>query len=158
LTVSCSGLGWNGLQIDISYGHVVTPEPSSVHFTNLLPEFPAPLIRAYPIYTVLAEKLHAIVDGGMRNSRMKDFYDVWFLRSTPSLDVNQLRTAVQQTFARRQTPMPAKESVVAFSDQFASEKQADWNRFLARNQLRDPEGSLRAVTARIQDFSKPLFS
>jgi hypothetical protein len=146
------------LQIDISYGHAVTPGPESVHFTNLLPEFPAPQIRAYPVYTVLAEKIHAIVVGGMRNSRMKDFYDVWFLRATPSLDINQLRTAVQQTFARRQTPVPTKEPVAAFSDQFVSEKRVEWERFISRNGLRDPEGSFQSVIARIREFSMPLFT
>lgn len=146
------------LQVDISYGHAITPGPESVNFTNLLPEFPAPQIRAYPVYTVLEEKIHAIVAGGIRNSRMKDFYDVWFLRTTPSLDLGQLRSAVRQTFARRQTPVPSKEPVVAFSDQFVSEKRVEWERFISRNGLRDPEGSFQTVIARIREFSMPLFT
>ena len=32
--------------------------------------------------TVVAEKLEAIVSLGMLNSRMKDFYDIWFLART----------------------------------------------------------------------------
>lgn len=144
------------LQIDISFGHAVTPGPQTVQFTNLLTEFPAPAIRAYPIYTVLAEKIHAMVAGGMRNTRMKDFYDVWFLRNTPLLDQNQLKSAIQQTFARRQTPLPTT-APEAFSDQFAMEHQNDWQRFLARNDLKDPAGSLRGVTQAVRDFAMPLF-
>ena len=145
------------LQIDVSFGHAVTPGPESVQFTNLLPDFPPPHIRAYPIYTVLAEKLHAIVAGGMRNSRMKDFYVVCFLRNTPALDMNQLRTAIRQTFARRGTPMPTTEPV-AFSDQFASEHQAEWQRFITRNRLKDINGALRGATREIRDFSAPLLA
>jgi hypothetical protein len=42
-------------------------------------DVPAPVLRAYPREAVVAEKLHAMVDLGLANSRMKDFFDLWFL-------------------------------------------------------------------------------
>jgi len=60
-------------KIDIGFGDAVTPGPEDVVYPVLLPDLPAPRIRAYPMYTVVAEKLHAIVELGMSNSRMKDF-------------------------------------------------------------------------------------
>jgi len=36
-------------------------------------------LRAYPVYTVIAEKYEAIVSLGMANTRLKDYFDLWFL-------------------------------------------------------------------------------
>lgn len=63
------------IQVDIGYGDAVTPAPQEISYPTLL-EFPAPQLRAYPIYTVVAEKFQALVLLGIANSRMKDFYDI----------------------------------------------------------------------------------
>src|SRR5690606_11085973 len=63
------------LQVDVGFGDAITPEASVIEFPPLL-DFPAPRLRAYPRETVIAEKLEAMVQLGMANSRMKDFYDV----------------------------------------------------------------------------------
>ncbi|HUB80903.1 MAG TPA: nucleotidyl transferase AbiEii/AbiGii toxin family protein, partial [Bryobacteraceae bacterium] len=49
-----------------------------VDYPTLLP-MPAPRVQAYPMEAVVAEKLEAMVHLGMPNSRMKDFFDLWFL-------------------------------------------------------------------------------
>lgn len=66
------------LQIDIGVGDAVTPAPILASFPSLL-EMDAPMIQCYPVETVLAEKLEAIVSLGAENSRMKDFFDVAFI-------------------------------------------------------------------------------
>src|SRR6185437_12383451 len=66
------------VQIDIGFGDAVTPAAAEVAFPTVL-DFPAPVLKAYPKETVVAEKLQAMVALGIVNSRMKDFYDVWFL-------------------------------------------------------------------------------
>lgn len=57
-------------------------------------------------YTVIAEKLHAIVTLGIANSRMKDFFDLWVLTRHSELDTTILRRAIAATFARRGTALP----------------------------------------------------
>ena len=57
------------LQIDLGTGDAVTPEPVEADFPTLL-DFPAPHVRAYPAYTVVAEKFEAMVSLGVRNTRM----------------------------------------------------------------------------------------
>ena len=64
------------LQIDVGFGDAVTPGPQTVAYPTLLGDFPAPTLRAYPVYTVIAEKYQAMVMLGQANSRMKDFFDV----------------------------------------------------------------------------------
>jgi predicted nucleotidyltransferase component of viral defense system len=63
-------------QIDIGFGDAVTPGPVDATYPVLLGDLPAPRLRTYPVYTVVAEKLHAIALLGMTNSRMKDYLDV----------------------------------------------------------------------------------
>jgi predicted nucleotidyltransferase component of viral defense system len=67
------------IQVDVGFGDAVNP--SLLDYPTLLP-MPAPRIQAYPMNSVIAEKLEAIVSLGMLNSRMKDFFDIWFLART----------------------------------------------------------------------------
>lgn len=61
------------LQVDIGFGDAVTPSPESVRYPVLLDDLPAPQLRTYPKYTVVAEKFHAVCLFGMANTRMKDY-------------------------------------------------------------------------------------
>ena len=64
------------MQIDIGFGDVVTPEPEELSYPTIL-DFPAPVLFGYTRETVMAEKLQALVQLRMLNSRMKDYYDLW---------------------------------------------------------------------------------
>jgi hypothetical protein len=126
------------LQVDIGFGDAVTPGPESVRYPVLLDELPAPSLRAYPKYTVVAEKFQAVCVLGMANSRMKDYYDLWVLLRDDGLDPTKLRLAINATLARRQTP--ALTGVpIGLTDGFATNagKQAQWRAFLRKNKL-DP--------------------
>jgi hypothetical protein len=59
------------LQVDVGFGDAITPEPTTIAFPTLLAS-PAPRVRAYPREAVVAEKLHAIVNLGMTNSRVNN--------------------------------------------------------------------------------------
>lgn len=124
------------LQIDIGFGDAVTPEAQPVTYPTLLADVPAPALRAYPKATVVAEKLHAVTILGMTNSRMKDFFDLWVLLHDTTLDDAELQRAVEATFARRQTAMPAALPI-GLSDAFVADatKQVQWKAFLRKNKL-----------------------
>ena len=124
------------LQVDIGFGDAVTPAPEAISYPVLLDDLPAPQLRAYPKYTVVAEKLHAICILGMTNTRMKDYFDLWVLLGENTLDPAELRRAVEATFNRRQMAIPT--SVPAgLSDAFVADaiKQAQWGAFLKKNRL-----------------------
>lgn len=118
--------------VDVGFGDAVEPGAEDIELPVLL-DMPSPRLRAYPLETVIAEKLHAMVTLGMANSRMKDFYDVWMLTRAFTLDPNRLRRAVDATFARRDTSLLASVPE-GLSDAFAADpgKQAQWQAF-ARN-------------------------
>lgn len=63
-------------RIDIGLGDAVTPAPIDATYPVLLGDLPAPYLQTYPVYTVIAEKLHAITLLGMTNSRLKDYLDL----------------------------------------------------------------------------------
>jgi predicted nucleotidyltransferase component of viral defense system len=142
------------IQIDVGAGDMVTPAPESSVFPALL-DFPAPHIRSYSVYTVVAEKFEAMVKLGITNSRMKDFYDLWFLSRRFEFDGDTLRQAIHATFARRQTsltmtPYPLTE---AFSEDVA--KQTQWTGFLRRNRLSGPPPDFAGLMAQLRQFLNP---
>jgi hypothetical protein len=89
------------IQVDISFGDIVTPGPIEIAYSVLL-DYPAPHLRACPVETVVAEKFNAIVVLGIANSRLKDFYDLWLISRTFEFDGAVLSGAVQRTFERRE--------------------------------------------------------
>jgi hypothetical protein len=124
------------LQVDIGFGDAVTPAPQPISYPVLLDDFPAPQLRAYPKYTVVAEKFHAVCLLGMTNTRMKDYFDLWVLLDDSTLDPAEIRRAIEATFERRKMPMPTIVPV-GFADVFAADatKQTQWNAFLKKNRL-----------------------
>ena len=124
-------------QIDIGFGDAVTPGPIQALYPVLIDELPAPNLRVYPIYTVISEKLHAIVLLGMTNSRLKDYFDIWVLIDRETLDIETLAEAIAATFSRRGTMIPA-ELPVGLTDEFATDvsRQKMWLAFLKKNELK----------------------
>lgn len=90
------------LEMDISTGDKVTPKELKFNYP-LLFEDKTILINSYNIETILSEKIETILRRGTFNSRMKDFYDVYFflnnLRS--EIDINILKEAIKNTFTKR---------------------------------------------------------
>ena len=123
-------------QIDIGFGDAVTPGPVHSVFPVLIADLPAPRLRTYPVYTVIAEKLHAIALLGMTNSRLKDYLDLWVLLDREALNANTLAQAIAATFVRREMPVPAVLPI-GLTDEFAtdSSRQAMWHAFLKKNEI-----------------------
>lgn len=125
------------IQADVGFGDAITPGPEVIIFPTLL-DFTAPQLRAYPVYTVVAEKLEAMVLLGEANSRMKDFYDLWFLGRFFEFDGETLVAAIRATFARRGTPLPDKLPL-GLREEFAPVKVVQWRAFLRKSGLQAPE-------------------
>jgi predicted nucleotidyltransferase component of viral defense system len=125
------------IQVDIGFGDAVTPEAEEADYPAML-GFPAPRLKVYPIYTVIAEKLEAMVSLDFANSRMKDFYDVWMLLQHAEFDKEILHRAILATFTRRGTPLPTGD-IPALSTSFANEKAPQWAAFLRKNRFQHIE-------------------
>lgn len=123
-------------QIDIGFGDAVTPGPVQAVYPVLIQDFPAPRLRTYPAYTVVAEKLHAIALLGMTNSRLKDYLDLSVLLERETLNPITLAQAIAATFVRRGMAVPT-ELPTGLSEEFATDtsRQALWLAFLKKNEL-----------------------
>lgn len=142
------------VQVDVGFGDAVVPGPVELAFPSLL-GFPAPVLRAYPRETVVAEKTEAMVALGLPNTRMKDFYDLWVLARDFPFHGPTLRDALAATFTRRGTAPP--EGVpVALTPAFHAHpaKQAQWAAFLRRGRFAHGL-ALASVTAALGDFLLP---
>ena len=83
------------MSIDIGFGDVVTPCPTTIEFPMLLNDIPSITIQAYSIETVIAEKFHAMIVRDVSNSRMKDFFDCFQLLTTGAMDEAVLYDAIK---------------------------------------------------------------
>jgi len=143
------------VQVDIGIGDAVLPAPEWLEYPSLL-DLPRPRVRADPREAVVAEKLHAIELLGLRNSRLKDYFDLRALVREGELDAARLAAAIAATFARRQTALPTG-TPIGLGDAFAQDrdKTAQWAAFLAKNRLAGP--ALGEVVAELRAFmSAPL--
>ncbi len=143
------------LSVDVGFGDAVTPGAITARYPTLLDDSPAPEVRAYPRATVIAEKSQAMMDLGMINTRLKDFFDVAFLSRSFEFSGEELVLAFQRTFERRQTDLPA-DLPVAWTEAFfkSPDKEKEWKAFLRKNKLE--EESLEAVVCQLRGFLWPV--
>ena len=93
------------VQIDIGFGDAITPAAMDLEFPTLLVGMPSPHVLAYPTETIIAEKVEAMVDLGISNSRMKDFCDVALAARRVSFVGEALVVAVRATFQNLNSSM-----------------------------------------------------
>lgn len=123
------------LQIDIGFGDVVIPAAQEATFPSML-GVPGASLLTYPRETVVAEKCEAMIDLGLGNSRLKDFYDLWHLASHFDFEGTLLSQAMSATFQRRGTaipPLPPPALTEAFYGD--ADKHRQWNAFLGKGVL-----------------------
>lgn len=142
------------LQVDVGVGDTVT-RPPLIDYPSLL-DFPAPRLRAYSREASIAEKFHAMVDHGLENSRMKDFFDVWALSREFAFDGATLAAAIASTFDRRGTAIP-EGTPAAFTPQFASDeaKAKQWKAFLVRSRVVKEPPAFDALLELVAKFLQP---
>lgn len=98
----------------------------------LLADFPSTNIMAYSQEAVDAEKFQTMVERTTFNSRMKDFFNIYRICSTQSLDNTLLQEAIRATFENRDTHY--SENHILFSDNFAHDSELNqcWSNFLCK--------------------------
>jgi hypothetical protein len=144
------------VRVDIGFGDALTTQPGIVDYLTLLP-MPAPQIQAYPMEAVIAEKLEAMVHLGMLNSRMKDFFDVWFLARTFSFEAATFANSIYATFKRRGTPQDAEGFEALIGELSVDDsKRTQWRAFLNKGKLAAPSNFADVVGAIREFASFPL--
>ena len=140
-------------RVDVGFGDDVTPSPRLETFPALL-DFEAPRVRVYPRETVIAEKFQTMVQRGIANSRMKDYYDLAYLAGAFDFEGTILVQAIRRTFERRNTLVPS-DIPLALSMTCAEDpaKRRQWRAFLQKSRLGDDD--LKEVVELLASFLMP---
>lgn len=143
-------------QIDIGFGDAVPSAATTAMVPVFLSDVPAPILKVYPLESVIAEKFHAMVLLGFANSRMKDFFDIVTFARVMPLESLKLQAAIEATFNRRVTPM-AHKALDIFSAAFKADhsKQIQWQAFITKNRLLTSD-SFPVTVEKIEQLLQPI--
>ena len=144
------------MHIDIGFGDIIIPTAQELSYPVLLEELPVPQTMAYSLESVVAEKFQAMIELSEVNSRYKDFYDVYKILTSQSLNVEVLEEAVKATFLNRSTFY--QENHPLFSESFAKDevRNTQWKRFLKKIK-KDEELKFEDVMKLIRTKLLPIF-
>ena len=118
--------------IDFGVGDVIVPKQEKRKIPTQLNDFVSPIINTYSIETTVAEKIDAILSLMEFSSRMKDYYDIYYLASKFDFDGVTLTEALRKTFVNREHIFTAEqfEQVMGFDDDVAMQKK--WKAFVRK--------------------------
>ena len=118
--------------IDFGVGDVIVPNQEKRKIPTQLPDFKAPIVNTYSIETTVAEKLDAILSLMEFSSRMKDYYDIYYLANKFDFDGKVLSEAIRKTFANREHNFTVEQfkQVMTFDDDDAMQKK--WKAFVRK--------------------------
>lgn len=145
-------------KLDIGCGDAVTPSPVMRELRPLLPKHCTPvMVPCYPWETVVAEKVHAMREHGIHNTRYKDYYDLVAISRREELDGTVLVEAIRATFEarnRHERNVPLDGRLPALDDAgYAKRAASDWEGWKGRMEfLRDEVGDLPECLAEIEAF------
>ena len=141
--------------VDIGVGNVIVPCAEERVINTQLPDFEAPIIKTYSLESTIAEKFDAILQRFELTSRMKDFYDIYYLARTFDFDGAKLQTAIFETLQRRGTPYDRDsfKRIVALAED--EDMQKRWKYFLKN--IKDSTLEFAVVADELQKFLGPVF-
>lgn len=141
--------------IDIGMNDVIVPKAVKRCIKTRLTDFEAPEVYTYSLESTIAEKFDAILKRMEATSRMKDFFDIYYLSSMFDFDGRKLQEAIWQTVQHRGTVYEANsfDRISAFGDNAFLSSQ--WTRFQPSMQVQLPE--FVSILYRLKEFIQPVF-
>jgi predicted nucleotidyltransferase component of viral defense system len=142
-------------RIDFGVGDVIVPAVVERSLPVLLPDFESPVVLTYSLESTVAEKLDAIISLMEATSRMKDFYDIYYLATTFDFDGRNLQKAIFETLSNRGTPYEEDSVVVVARLVKDMEIQKRWNNFCKKVLKYEPD--FTDIVNVIIDFASPPY-
>ena len=141
--------------IDFGVGDVIVPKQEKRKIPTQLDDFASPTVNTYSLETTIAEKLDAILDLMEFSSRMKDYYDIYYLANKFDFDGATLTKALKKTFENRGHSFTVEqfEQVMSFADDSAMQKK--WKAFVRKINTKTDDYS--TVLKTIQNFLEQPF-
>ena len=123
--------------IDFGVGDVIIPKTEKRNIPTQLDDFVSPEINTYSLESTIAEKFDAIIERMELSSRMKDYYDIYYIAQTFDFDGRKLQEAIMQTLETRGTSYDRNSfnEIICFVDNEAM--LIKWQQFIKRTKLPD---------------------
>lgn len=99
------------LSIDIATGDLITPREIEYAYKMMFEDKDLK-IMTYNIESIIAEKFQTVISRGILNSRMKDYYDLYYLISYKEFSKENLKNAIEKTFSKRDTDIKSIDKVI----------------------------------------------
>lgn len=121
------------MKIDISTGDAITPSEIRYDYA-LMFEDRSISIMAYPIETILAEKIETTLSRSTANTRMRDFYDLFLLSKTQTVDASAVRQALEATAKKRSSSaMLEKAETTLLAIEQDADMRKSWIQYANKN-------------------------
>lgn len=130
--------------IDFGVGDVIVPKQEKRKIPTQLNDFSSPMINTYSLETTIAEKIDAILSLMEFSSRMKDYYDIYYLANKFDFDGKILVDALKRTFANREHNFTVEQFDQVMSFDADDLMQRKWKAFIKK------------IDAKTDDFSKVI--
>ena len=140
--------------IDFGIGDVIVPGAKKRKLPTQLDDFTAPTVNTYSIETTVAEKLDAILGLMEFSSRMKDYYDIYYLANKFDFNGKTLTEALKKTFANRHRFFTVEQFDQMLSFSADDTMQKKWRSFCKKV---NTESSFDAVLEIIRLFLFPPY-
>ena len=156
--------------IDFGVGDVIVPKQEKRKIPTQLSNFDAPTVNTYSLETTIAEKIDAILSLMEFSSRMKDYYDIYYLANKFDFDEATLTEALKKTFENRGHSFTVEQfdQVMGFADDAAMQKK--WKAFVRKIDTKTDDYSTVLKTIKVfltkpfaaavggKDFSEKWFA
>lgn len=141
--------------VDLGIGDVIIPKAELRLIPTQIDSFPSPEVITYSVESTIAEKFDAVLQRLELTSRMKDYFDIYYLANTLNFDGRVLQEAIIQTLQNRGTAYEKDsfERIVGFA--LDNSMQTKWKHFL--NKLSMDETGFDEVLAVINKFLSPVW-
>jgi hypothetical protein len=155
------GKTFSRLCIDVGFDHPIRPGIERRYYPRLFREFASFPVWSYPRETVIAEKLATAVEFGASNTRLRDYYDLWFLSEKYCFLGHTLVDAIEHTFSMRDAGKHLRQNPVywmrAFSPDFATpSNRRAWKVWLDEHAPTADAPELRDVLLKVAAYSIPI--
>ena len=136
--------------IDFGVGDVIVPKQEKRKIPTQLNDFSSPMINTYSLETTIAEKIDAILSLMEFSSRMKDYYDIYYLANKFDFDGKILVDALKRTFANREHNFTVEQFEQVMSFDADDLMQRKWKAFIKKIDVKTDNFS--EVINTIDDF------
>lgn len=140
--------------IDIGIGDIIVPRTNEIEIPTQLDGFVVPKVASYSLESTIAEKLEAMFDRMEMTSRMKDYFDIYYLASHYDFEGSILMEAIRQTFNKRGTECNVN-SLMRLSNMYMDLNMLNrWKNFTKKTL--DVSLDFKVVIELIVAFTEPL--